>query len=119
MKESAYALDHPRREIVVRAIVDVCEFRRWRLLAAHVRENHVHVLVDADSDPDRIAIDFKSYASRALNFSGLDGNRTRRWTRHASTRRLYGPDAVTRAVRYVISGQGEPMSIYVMPERTP
>jgi hypothetical protein len=35
MKQTPYKLDEPRRRIVLRAILEVCRFRGWRMLAAH------------------------------------------------------------------------------------
>ena len=41
---------------------------RWRkLLAAHVRTNHVNVVVEAEVPPEKVMNDFKAYASRSLN----------------------------------------------------
>src|SRR6185437_12257614 len=39
----------------------------WNLLAAHVRSNHVHAIVEAEIRPEKILNEFKSYASRELN----------------------------------------------------
>jgi REP element-mobilizing transposase RayT len=43
--------------------------RGWNLLAAHVRSNPVHVIVETETRPERIRNEFKSYASRGLNQS--------------------------------------------------
>ena len=40
-------LDKDRRVIVLAAIREVCKYRGWSLWAAHVRTNHVHVVVEA------------------------------------------------------------------------
>src|SRR5687767_1217114 len=45
MRQQPYLLDATRREIVLRSLQEVCFFRHWRLIAAHVRTNHVHVVV--------------------------------------------------------------------------
>ena len=42
----------------------VCVRRGWSLLAAHVRSNHVHTVVEAEVPPERVMGDFKTYASR-------------------------------------------------------
>lgn len=52
---------------VLDAMQNVCIHRGWGLIAAHVRENHVHVVADLDVDPSRAIGDLKAYASRALN----------------------------------------------------
>jgi hypothetical protein len=79
------------------------------MLAAHVRSNQVHVVVEADQTPERVMNDFKAYASRSLNV--LEPNR-RRWVRHGSTRYLWSHEEVSAAVEYVLHGQGESMAVY-------
>ena len=105
-----YQLDPEQRAVVLKAIVQVCSHRAWTLLAAHVRSTHVHVLAQADCSPEHAMNAFKSYASHELNKYG--GAQTKRWARHGSTVYLWKPDAVTKAVRYVIEEQGEPMAVY-------
>jgi hypothetical protein len=53
MDQPPFTMDAARRSIVLRTIREVCEFRKWELFAAHVRTNHVHVVVRADADPKR------------------------------------------------------------------
>ncbi len=75
MAQSEYAMDQRRRDAVLSAIRERCTDRGWSLLAAHVRTNHVHIVISADAVPERIMNDLKSYASRVLNRSGLDAPR--------------------------------------------
>jgi hypothetical protein len=56
--------------------------------------------------------DLKSYASRCLNRKGLDQPACKRWARHGSTQWLWKPENVAAAIRYVVDGQGEPMSVF-------
>jgi hypothetical protein len=49
MDHPPYCLDRVRRDAVLEAIQEVCSNRRWTLLAAHVRTNHVHTVVDAEA----------------------------------------------------------------------
>ena len=56
--------------------------------------------------------DFKTYASRALNGTGLDAANRKRWTRHGSTKYLWRPENVATAMRYAVHGQGEPMALF-------
>lgn len=113
MNEPPYLLNAKHRQLVLTTILEVCSFRKWALLAAHIRENHVHAVVEADCDPRKITADLKAYASRALNRSGLDGSRKRRWTRGGSGRRLPDEDARSQGIRYVVEEQGVPMEIFV------
>jgi REP element-mobilizing transposase RayT len=112
MMQPPYHLDEPRRDAVLSAIQQVSAHRRWNLLAAHVRSNHVHVVVDADVPPERVMSDFKVYASRHLNQLNLDEPNRKRWARHGSARWLLKPQQVSLASQYVIAGQGEPMSVF-------
>jgi REP element-mobilizing transposase RayT len=82
MDQSPYHLDQIRRDAVLEAIQEVCVHRGWRLLAAHVRSNHVHTVVEAEKPPERVMGDFKAYASRRLNRMRLDEPKRRRWAHH-------------------------------------
>jgi REP element-mobilizing transposase RayT len=108
MVQPPYSLDEPRREVVLAAIRQDCEFRGWTLHAVHVRANHV--VVSAEPAPERVMNDLKSYASRRLNEAGFDSRERKRWTRHGSTRYLWDEEAVGRACLHVWERQGEPMS---------
>jgi REP element-mobilizing transposase RayT len=106
-------LDQRSRAAVLEAIREVCVHRGWSFLAAHVRTNHVHAIVEADVRPERVMNDFKTYASRELNRLGRDGADRKRWARHGSTRWLWKDRDVQEAIRYVIEAQGEPMELFV------
>jgi REP element-mobilizing transposase RayT len=112
MDQPPYSMDRMRRAAVLAAILERCSDCHWALLAAHVRTNHVHVVVDADGRPEGIMNDLKSYASRCLNQLGLDGPARKRWARHGSTRWLWEPKNVSAAIRYVVDQQGESMAVF-------
>ena len=103
--------------IVLQAIQEVCQYRGWSLLAAHVRTNHGHVVVQAFSPPEKVLNDFKAYASRHLNQAGIDGSDCKRWTRRGSTRYLWKPEQVEAAIHYTVREQGEPLAVYENVER--
>jgi REP element-mobilizing transposase RayT len=113
MKNPPYVLDAQRRQIVLRAIVGVCEHRGWTLHAAHVRANHVHIVVDTARPAGEVTQDVKAYASRMLNQLALDPPEGKRWTRHASMRGLPDRTAREAAIRYVAARQGDEMALYV------
>ena len=113
MLQDPYGLDEAGRAVVLAAIQRHCAQRGWNLLAAHVRSNHVHAIVEAETRPERIMNEFKSYASRELNRLGSDGPDRKRWARHGSTRWLWKDEDVRQALRYVIEEQGEPMALFV------
>jgi REP element-mobilizing transposase RayT len=112
MDQAPYHLDQIRRDAVLEAIQEVCVHRGWSLLAAHVRSNHVHTVVEAEAPPERVMGDFKAYASRRLNRMRLDEPNRKRWAHHGSTRWLWKPQHVSAAMQYVITEQGEAMSVF-------
>ena len=105
-----YNLDPKRRRAVLETIQEVCVFRSWDLLAAHVRTEHVHVVVSASRSPEIVMRDFKVYASRRLNQAEED---RKRWARHGSTVYLWTHDAVKNAIEYVVERQGQAMEVFV------
>ncbi|KTD79219.1 transposase [Legionella waltersii] len=117
MSEPPYLLDHKRRNIVLKSIKEVCTYRKWSLFAAHVRSNHVHLVLHAMSKPEIVMNTIKAYASRQLNESPLDISRMNRWTRHGSTRYLWEEEEVEATIHYVVHEQGELMAFYENKDR--
>ena len=112
MDQPPYGMDRSRRETVLASLLDRCSERHWSVLAAHVRTNQVHIVVEAEVRPERVMNDLKSYASRSLNRSGVDEPDRKRWARHGSTRWLWKRENVSAAIRYVVDGQGDPMAVF-------
>ena len=113
MRHPPARLDASARAIALRAIQDTCTFRGWVLHAAHVRGNHVHVVVAAEEEPSELLQKLKGRISRALN--DKFGKR-RWWARHGSTVPLWDPHRVDDAVAYTWD-QGVPMARYLNPNR--
>jgi REP element-mobilizing transposase RayT len=112
MDQEIYTMDAARRSVVLRTIREVCDYRKWVLIAAHVRTNHVHIVVEADATPEKTMNDFKAYCSRRLTEAGLDSKDRKRWARHGSTRYLWKTEAVDAIVHYTLHEQGEVMDAY-------
>src|ERR1041385_9131130 len=89
---------------------EACSRRGWTLLAAHVRPSHVHVVVEADRNPEIVMSALKAYVSRSLNESEYH---PRRWARHGSTRYRRSIAEIRAAVHYVISKQGDAMETFM------
>jgi REP element-mobilizing transposase RayT len=113
MNQAPYLLDRDSRPVVLEALREVCLHRGWTLLAAHVRTNHVHVVVEAGIRPEKVMNDFKSYASRGLNRLCHKASDRKRWARHGSTRWLWKDQDVRDAIQYVVEAQGEPMAVFL------
>ncbi|MCB1152205.1 transposase [bacterium] len=105
-------LDGHQRDLVLDSIRETCAYREWRLLACHVRTNHVHVVVQAREAPEKVMTDFKAYATRALNRWENQPGRSKRWARHGSTQYLWDERTVATAISYVVDEQGEPMAVF-------
>ncbi len=112
MTQPEYTMQPPEREIVRDAIITLCLEKGWRLLAVHVRSNHVHVVMAANRDPGRIMSDLKVRASRDLSRAGFDDPTRRRWTRHGSTLHLFDDATVADKIDYTLNRQGSPMALY-------
>jgi REP element-mobilizing transposase RayT len=119
LEEPPFVLDAQRRRVVRLSIEEVSTHRRWALIALHVRSNHIHVVVRANADPDKVMNDYKAYASRRLKEAGFDEKRKRRWTEGGSKRFLWQPESVATTVKYVIEEQGQPMESLFLPENMP
>lgn len=102
-------LDEGERQIVAGTVAEVCAHRDWELLAYQARTNHVHAVVRAQVEPERVLRDLKAWCTRRL----VEGGRRRQgepvWAHHGSTVYLWDHDAVERACVYVLEGQGEPL----------
>jgi REP element-mobilizing transposase RayT len=59
MQHRLYLLDETRRVLVLGSLHEVCSHCGWNLLAAHVRMNHVHTVVEANTRPEKIMATFK------------------------------------------------------------
>ena len=53
MNQAAYELSGDGRMIVLASLREVCSHRAWKLLAAHVWSNHVHMIVEAGVPPEK------------------------------------------------------------------
>lgn len=115
MIQPAYVMSAPEREIVCKAFVELAKERGWQLWAVHVRSNHVHLVLSAEGDPDRMMSDLKGRASKNLTLAGFDNAERKRWTRHGSTKHLFHDEHVEAKIRYTLDEQGERMAWYAEP----
>jgi REP element-mobilizing transposase RayT len=115
MQQPPYLLDAVRGQVVLESLKEACHFRNWTLLAAHVRTNHVHVILTAPCKPEPVMTTLKAYASRALNQRAIDHPDRSRWARHGSTLYLWGQESTQRAINYVVRQQGPAMAVFEGP----
>ncbi len=94
LRQEAYVLDEVRRPVVLRTIHEVAAHRTWQLWAAHVRSNHVQVVMTAPCKPEKVMADLKAWCSRRLREAFQESSDRDRWTQHGSTRYLYDEESV-------------------------
>ncbi len=105
MTEDACLLTWEQRRAVEAQIAETCAHRGWKLHVVNCRSNHIHVVVTADvSDPDKIRIDLKAWATRTLK-KKFDSGRANWWTERGSIRYLNSDDDLEAATLYVRDGQ--------------
>ncbi len=119
MPQASHILNEKSRAIVLASLQRHCEYRGWSLLAAHVRSNHVHVIIEAEARPEKILNELKSYASRELNRLTDEPPNRRRWARNGSTRWLWKDHDVQKAIQYIIEEQGEAMATFLAADYSP
>jgi len=56
-EDPPYVMDRPRRLVMLRAILEISGRKRWSLHAVHIRPTHVHVVVTAPGEPERVLND--------------------------------------------------------------
>jgi REP element-mobilizing transposase RayT len=111
MLHDIYLLSTPSsRQLVKEAIIEVCSYRGWKLVALHVRTTHIHAVVNAEATPRRIVVDWKAYTARRLRVD--EPTRAVYWARGGSVRALKTERDVRRAVAYVLEQQGEPLETF-------
>lgn len=106
LKNSPVAFSQNHRQIILESIMRVCGYYNWHLFAVHVRTNHVHAIVSADTPPEKILHGFKANATRHLRQSHPVFADLKIWTRHGSTKYLWDRKALVAAMSYVIHEQG-------------
>jgi REP element-mobilizing transposase RayT len=107
MEAEAFLLDGTQRRVVDKAIRSVCTIRGYGLKALNVRTNHAHIVVTAPVKPNAVMVAFKANATRELKEALLVGPDQKVWSRGGSTKYLWKPQNVERAIEYTINGQGE------------
>ena len=107
LKGKPVSLDANQREIIEKAIREVCDFRNWTLRAISVRTNHVHAVVSIGlENPGKALNNFKVYATRKMRENGCWKFDHSPWSNKGSKRFLWNERSIEIAVDYVINGQG-------------
>jgi len=109
MKLEPVKLNRIRRTAIENAINETCELRNWRLHAANVRTNHVHVVVSGPCHPEVILRALKANATRKMREKGCWNSTQTPWAEKGSKRWLWTSNQLEAAIDYVVNGQGAPL----------
>ena len=112
MKYSAVILGRNERQIVLDAACDVCKYKNWGLFAAHIRTEHVHLVLNCSCPPHWAVKTIKAWATKSLRAKLPELTNQKIWTRNASTKYIWKSEDIRTAIAYVIARQGEPMQMY-------
>ncbi len=108
MKQPPVLLDAARRRSVEAGVRETCEIRNWTLFAINVRTNHGHFVVKApDKKPSVVMTAFKANATRQMRIDRCWDSELSPWAERGSVRYLWTDESVSRAVNYVLYGQGD------------
>ena len=99
----------------MQSIIDTCAFSHWHLHAAHVRSNYLHIVVQAEKAPERVAISFKANATRYLKELNPELNRKKFWSKGQSVAHIFQSENLLRAIQYTAEEQGKKMACYCEP----
>jgi REP element-mobilizing transposase RayT len=105
-KQEVFIMGAEEREVVEKAIAEVCHVRGYFLFAVNVRTNHAHLVVGNSGVPERMMDSCKAYATKALRSAGLIDSDYKPWSWHGSTSYLWTDEHITQAIDYVVNGQG-------------
>jgi REP element-mobilizing transposase RayT len=116
LKGPPIRIDAEHARLLLEQFLQTATCRGWRLLAAAILANHVHLVVGVAGDPDptKVLGDFKAYGSRALSKQWGKPLGETWWTYGGSKRKLVGESALLRAIAYVRC-QTKPLRFWVAP----
>ena len=108
LQDEPVTLDASQRQSVEAAIRETCTIRCWHLHALNVRTNHIHAVVSiGPTKPERTLIAFKANSTRQMRTDGCWRHERSPWAEKGSKRYLWNERSVTRAIDYVLYGQGD------------
>ncbi len=120
LKNPPFVLKQSQREMVLKAILRVCEFRRWFAHAVHVRSSHIHIVVSGEEKPEKMMVNFKAYATRAIRKCNNEQTTIRKyWTHHGSTKYIWTKESLVSTIKYVRDEQGKILAFGATDNQSP
>lgn len=102
-----FLFNEKQRSAAEQIIKEICRFKQHFLHAVNVRTNHLHVVVSAQSNPEKIINSFKTHITRDLRLQHLVRESDRIWSRGGSRRYLWKQRHVDLAIDYVLYCQDD------------
>jgi len=90
------------------ACCEHCQVRSWPLLAVNARTNHVHLVIGANENPQKVRDQLKANCTRRLRTQTEPLNVQRTWSRGGDCEILDGEAEIEAAVLYVTEAQNKP-----------
>ena len=113
MSESEFVLNEMQRNTVLNSVIQTCRYNNWRLFAAHIRSNHVHIVLQSTVAKENTTGKLKIYATKDLKKYHAELSwRKIFWSRHGSMKNIWCEESIFPALYYVVRRQGEPMAVY-------
>jgi len=109
LKQAPVDLNRWRRRVVLDAVKETFQFRKWRLWASNIRTNHVHSVVSAQCHAKVVLNALKANATRKMREAGCWRSDRSPWVRRGSKRRLWTAENLSNAIAYVLYEQGDPL----------
>ncbi len=114
LKSEPLKLDAKQRGCVEKAIRECCAIRKFGLCALNVRTNHVHSVVSHFAKGSGLILGaFKANATREMRERGVWTFEHSPWADKGSRRNLWNENQVTRAIDYVMNGQGDDLPSFL------
>ena len=104
MSEEAVILIWAQRKEVERQIAETCQYRKWHLHVTNARSTHVHAVITAAAEAEKVRDDLKAWTTRRLK-EKFDANREHWWAVGAFIEDLEDDNARDGAIHYVRSCQ--------------
>jgi len=104
LTEEPCVLNPDQRRLVEATIARHCTIRGWHLHVVNCRTQHVHVVVTAPIDPEKVRDQFKAWCTRHLKEQQRAGQaeavRIKWWAERGSQRWLNDEESLAEAIRY-------------------
>lgn len=111
LKSSPVLLNSSHRKIVLDTIIEHCQIKQWHLYVAHIRSNHVHIVIKSNKSIDHVSKELKAWPTRNLRKEGMTNPKI--WTTGSSKKYIFTRQKLLEKIHYVAYEQGKMMECYI------